>query len=67
MNELTLGILGLGRIGRRVADVARAIGFEVLFHDIRGIPDEERNSTQVDVATLFRESDIITVHIDGRA
>jgi phosphoglycerate dehydrogenase-like enzyme len=68
MNELTLGILGLGRIGRRVAEVARAIGFEVLFHDIRGIPDEERNGAEpVDLDTLFRNCDIITVHVDGRA
>jgi phosphoglycerate dehydrogenase-like enzyme len=68
MNELTLGILGLGRIGRRVAEVAQAIGFEVLFHDIRGIPDDERNGAEpVDLDTLFRTSDIITVHVDGRA
>lgn len=68
MNELTLGILGLGRIGRRVAQVATAIGFEVIFHDLRGIPDEERGGAEpVDVGTLFRDADIVTVHIDGRA
>lgn len=68
MSELTLGILGLGRIGRRVAEVARAIGFDVLFHDIRGIVDDERNGAEpVDLDTLFTESDIVTVHVDGRA
>lgn len=68
MNELTLGILGLGRIGRRVAEVAKAIGFDVIFHDIRGITDEERNGAEpVDLETLFRDSDIVTVHVDGRA
>lgn len=68
MNELTLGILGLGRIGRRVAEVAKAIGFDVIFHDIRGIPDEDRNGAEpVDLDTLFAESDIVTVHVDGRA
>jgi phosphoglycerate dehydrogenase-like enzyme len=68
MSELRLGILGLGRIGRRVAEVARAIGFDVVFHDIRGIPDEERNGAEpVDLETLFRTSDIVTVHVDGRA
>lgn len=67
MNELTLGILGLGRIGRRVAEVARAIGFEVRFHDIRGIGDDERAGAEpVDLETLFRESDVLTIHIDGR-
>ncbi|NBQ15348.1 MAG: hypothetical protein EBU31_12280, partial [Proteobacteria bacterium] len=38
MNELRLGILGLGRIGRRVAEVARAIGFDVAYHDLAEIP-----------------------------
>jgi phosphoglycerate dehydrogenase-like enzyme len=67
MNELTLGILGLGRIGRRVAEVAKAIGFDVIFHDLRGIPDEERNGAEpVDLDTLFAESDIVTIHVDGR-
>lgn len=67
MNELTLGILGLGRIGRRVADVAKAIGFEVLFNDLRGIPDDERGDTEpVDVETLFRNADVLTIHVDGR-
>jgi phosphoglycerate dehydrogenase-like enzyme len=67
MNELTLGILGLGRIGKRVAQVAKAIGFEVIFHDILGIPDEDRHGAEpVDLETLFRESDVLTVHIDGR-
>ncbi|MHC4421412.1 MAG: NAD(P)-dependent oxidoreductase, partial [Planctomycetota bacterium] len=39
MNELTLGVLGLGRIGSRVAEVAAAIGFErVLYNDVVEIP-----------------------------
>ncbi len=68
MDELTLGILGLGRIGRRVAEVARAIGFDVLFHDLKGIPDENRHGAEpVDLETLFRESDVLSVHVDGRA
>ncbi|MDZ4754833.1 MAG: NAD(P)-dependent oxidoreductase [Phycisphaerae bacterium] len=68
MSELTLGILGLGRIGRRVAEIARLIGFDVLFHDLRGIPDDERNGAEpVDLETLFRSSDVISVHVDGRA
>ena len=39
MSELTLGLLGLGRIGSRVAEVAAAIGFErVLYNDLVEIP-----------------------------
>ena len=35
MSQLVLGILGLGRIGRRLAEVARALGFQkVLYNDL---------------------------------
>ena len=68
MNELSLGILGTGRIGRRVAEVARAIGFTVRCCDLLDIPERDRHgAAQVDAATLFAESDVVTVHVDGRA
>ena len=68
MDELVLGILGLGRIGKRVAEVARAIGFTVVYHDIEEIaPDARRGAEPVTATRLFAESDVITVHVDGRA
>lgn len=68
MNELTLGVLGLGRIGSRVAQIARAIGMRVLFHDIAEIPHERRHEAElVNPETLFERSDVISIHIDGRA
>jgi D-3-phosphoglycerate dehydrogenase len=68
MSELALGILGTGRIGRRVAEVARAIGFTVRCCDLVEVPERDRHGAeQVDAATLFAESDVITVHVDGRA
>jgi phosphoglycerate dehydrogenase-like enzyme len=67
MDELTLGILGLGRIGSRVAQVAAAIGFRVIFNDLRAITSDHRHGAEaVDVETLFRTADVITLHIDGR-
>jgi phosphoglycerate dehydrogenase-like enzyme len=67
MDELTLGILGLGRIGSRVAQVASAIGFRVIYHDLRSIPVELRHGAEpVDIRTLFRTADVLTLHIDGR-
>ena len=67
MDELVLGILGLGRIGKRVAEVARAIGFTVVYHDVAEIPEPLRNGAEpVGLARLFAESDVITVHVDGR-
>ena len=54
----TLGIVGYGRIGRAVADVARAMGMRVLYHrrQIGGDPE------CVDLDTLFRESDVVSLH-----
>lgn len=68
MNELTLGILGLGRIGRGVAAVASAIGFDVQYNDLLDIPNEHRSGARpVHVEPLFSESDVISIHVDGRA
>lgn len=67
MDELTLGVLGFGRIGSRVAEVASAIGFDVLYHDLRDIPETGRGSAvPVDLTTLLTSSDVLTVHVDGR-
>ena len=53
---MTWGIVGAGKIGSRVADVARALGCRVL--TCRRTPDGQ----SVDLETLCREADIITVH-----
>jgi len=67
MAECTLGVLGAGRIGRRVAEVATAIGFRVLWNDLRpasSLPGVAGEPTEAE--TLFAESDVITIHVDGR-
>lgn len=67
MNEMRLGILGLGRIGRRVAAVAGAIGFRVSYADIRTVPESERaGAACVSAEELFASNDVVTLHIDGR-
>ena len=65
MNERTLGVLGLGRIGRRVAEVAVAIGFTVRHHDLRELPPVA-GAAATDLETLVAESDVLTLHVDGR-
>jgi len=71
LDELRLGVLGMGRIGRRVAEVAHAFGMRVLYNDLKtrselGLADDEP-SEFVDKATLYAEADVLTVHVDGRA
>ncbi len=53
---LTWGVVGAGKIGSRVAEVARALGCRVLTN--RRTPD----GVSVDLDTLLRESDIVTIH-----
>jgi D-3-phosphoglycerate dehydrogenase len=62
----TLGIAGLGRIGRRVAEVARVIGMTLLGYDVIEVPQETLASLgcrMVDLDTLFASSDFITLHV----
>ena len=54
----TWGIIGLGNIGRAVADVAKAFGARVIANKRTSVEDFEC----VDIDTLCRESDIITIH-----
>jgi phosphoglycerate dehydrogenase-like enzyme len=60
----TLGICGLGVIGSRVAQLGSLIGMRVLGYDPLVRPDEDRlrDVTFVDLPTLFRESDFVTLH-----
>ena len=67
MSELTLGLLGLGRVGKRLAEVAGAIGFDVIYNDLVEIPPPQRFGARlVSVEQLFADSDVLTLHIDGR-
>ncbi|MGI9013584.1 MAG: NAD(P)-dependent oxidoreductase [Phycisphaerales bacterium] len=67
MSEMSLGILGLGRIGKRIAHVARSIGFDVYYNDIIDIPEGQRNGAQpLAPKELFARCDVISVHIDSR-
>jgi phosphoglycerate dehydrogenase-like enzyme len=65
LNEQTLGIVGVGNCGRAVARRAAAFGMRTLGADIVEIPGEVRRATglrQVPLATLLRESDVVSLN-----
>lgn len=61
LGSLTWGILGLGAIGRRVADIAKAFGVRVIYYSASGAPEQE-GYHQVNFDTLLAESDILSIH-----
>lgn len=75
LDQLTLGIVGMGRIGRRVAQVADALGMTVLGTDVinESILRQSIQGTTGPVRfdfvphdELYAKSDIVTLHADGR-
>ena len=66
-DELTLGILGMGRIGSTVAGFADALGFQTIASDLEEIPVDRRHGAEmVSTEALFERSDVLTIHVDGR-
>ena len=58
----TLGIIGLGRIGRAVGRIAKALGMNVIAYNRSRHPEGEQIAKYVDLDTLLRRSDIISLH-----
>lgn len=56
----TMGIIGYGRIGRRVGEIARALGMKVLFHD--AFAQEDGSGEKVSLVELLQRSDVVSLH-----
>jgi D-3-phosphoglycerate dehydrogenase len=62
----SLGIVGLGRIGRRIAEIAKTMGMSVLVYDVVSIPADVLagfGGSVVDIDQLFAAADYITLHV----
>ena len=60
LDGLTMGLIGLGRIGRATADLAKAFGMRVLGYDPLVPPVEEIEAT--DLESLLQTSDVVSLH-----
>ena len=57
----TWGIVGMGNIGKKVAQIAAAFGCRVIFHSVTG-KSTVTEYEQVDKDTLLAESDFLSIH-----
>ena len=65
LEGLTLGVLGLGKLGQRVAGVAKAFGMKVIAWSQNLTPEKakEAGADYVSKEDLFRNADIVTIHV----
>lgn len=62
----TLGIIGMGNIGKSVAKRASACGMNIIYHNRKQLPQEIENeykATYVSLDELLRTSDFISLHL----
>jgi len=61
----TIGIVGAGRIGYAVAKRATGFNMKILFYDVIPRPEMEKElgAKKVDLDTLFKESDFVSIHV----
>ncbi len=57
----TWGIIGLGAIGRRVAEIAKCLGANVIYYSTSG-KNNNADYKRVDFETLLKEADIVSIH-----
>jgi len=62
LDGLTLGIVGLGRIGRRVAELGKAFGMKVVAYDAVADISGNDGVAGVSLDDLFRRADVISLH-----
>ncbi len=62
---LTLGIVGYGKIGSQISELAEAMGMRVVFYDVSHVL-ARGNARGVSFRELLETSDVVTLHVDGK-
>ena len=60
LRDKTIGVVGTGAIGRALINIAKGFGMRVLAYDL--YPNHSLDVEYVDLDTLFRNSDVISLH-----
>jgi len=58
----TMGLIGLGDIGSKVADIAKAMGMNVIAYRKNPLKTDDQGITMVTLEKLFHDSDVISLH-----
>jgi len=61
LDDKTIGIIGLGNIGKEVAKIANAFGCKVLYYSTSG-KNNNTEYTSVNLEELLEKSDIVSIH-----
>lgn len=62
---LTLGIVGYGRIGSQLSDLAEACGMRVIFSDVADVL-ARGNAKRCTFQEILQQADVVSLHIDGK-
>jgi D-3-phosphoglycerate dehydrogenase len=62
LGRCRVGLIGFGRIGRRIAELLRPFGSEIWVADPAVSPDAGRHVTVAPLDRLLRECDIVSIH-----
>jgi D-3-phosphoglycerate dehydrogenase / 2-oxoglutarate reductase len=62
---LTLGIVGYGKIGSQLSELAEAIGMRVVYYDTAHVL-ARGNARAISFRELLETSDVVTLHVDGK-
>ncbi len=66
ITDKTIGIVGMGRIGKQVAKRLKGFDTKTIYYDVVDVPDDvqkDLNVEPMEFDELLRESDIVTLHV----
>lgn len=66
LKDKVLGVIGLGRIGKRLSELGHAMGMSILFYDVVEIPKEiikKLNLEYTEIDDILAKSDYITLNV----